>query len=291
MKKYKSIYFLLVALLILSGICNSQTEYQKFAVANFYTPVLNTNDFGSVFGGGNGSTVKLDSKGLIREMEFIAFPKTVFEILEVIPKGDYNILRIKTADYPYNSTDLYIDSRFVTTLDTLPEERIQTIPGKEEILNKLNSLDGYGYMWGGNYGDGIEKLLELYKPADELDNSTKDLWCLKGVDCSGLIYQATNGSTPRNTSSLINFGEGLKISGKSAKQIASMLQPLDLIVWNGHVIIVYDENTVIESTGGAGVHKSDLLSRLNSVMSERTPVNNWENSGGKRFVVRRWFLQ
>lgn len=284
-------YFLLTAFLILSIRCCSQSENPKYAVAIFYTPVLNTNDFESVFGGANDSTVKLDSKGLIREMEFIAFPKTVFEILEIIPKGEYDILRIKTSDYQYNSSDLFIDSRFVQTLDTLPEERIQTIPDKEEILNKLNSLDGYGYMWGGNYGDGIEKLLELYKPAAELDNSTKDLWCLKGVDCSGLIYQATNGSTPRNTSSLINFGEGLKISGKSAKQIASMLQPLDLIVWNGHVIIVYDENTVIESSGGTGVHKSDLISRLNSVMSERTPVNNWDTSSGKRFVVRRWLLQ
>ena len=67
-----------------------------------------------------------------------------------------------------------------------------------------------------------------------------------------------------------------------------MLQPLDLIVWSGHVIIVYDENTAIESTGDAGVHKSDLLSRLKSVMKEKTPVNDWGSTSGKRFVIRRW---
>ena len=67
-----------------------------------------------------------------------------------------------------------------------------------------------------------------------------------------------------------------------------MLQPLDLIVWNGHVIIVFDENTVIESTGDAGVHKSDLLARIKSIMKEKTPVNDWGSTSGKRFVIRRW---
>jgi hypothetical protein len=186
--------------------------------------------------------LKLDKSGLIREMEFIAYPNTVFEILEVIPKDDYSIYRITTEDYPYNSADLFIDSRFVNTLDTLPEQRELILPQKEDILAKLNSLDGYGYMWGGNYGDGISQLLEFYQPAVRTGCTVhKDLWALKGVDCSGLIYQATNGSTPRNTSTLINYGEGLDIAGKSASEIASMLQPLDLIVWSGHVIIVFDE--------------------------------------------------
>jgi hypothetical protein len=279
---------LILILLFISLSCSSQSADPKYAIAVLNTPVLNTSDFELVFGGAGGTTVKLDNKGLIREMEFIALPNTVFEILEVIPKDDHSIFRIITSDYPYTSSDLYIDSRFVKTTDTLPDQRKQVLPDKSEILNTLNSLDGYGYMWGGNCGDGIDKLLEFYQPETDLDNYTKDLWCLKGVDCSGLIYQATNGSTPRNTSSLINYGTGLDIAGKSALEIASMLQPLDLIVWSGHVIIVYEENTVIESTGDAGVHKSDLLSRLKSVMKEKTPVNDWGSTSGKRFVVRRW---
>lgn len=288
MKSFVTRNILTLILLFISLSCSSQSEDPKYAVAVLNTPVLNTSNFKSVFGGTGGTTVKLDNKGLIREMEFIALPNTVFEILEIIPKDDHSIFRIITSDYPYTSSDLYIDSRFVKTTDTLPVERKQVLPDKSEILNTLNSLDGYGYMWGGNCGDGIEKLLEFYQPETDLDNYTKDLWCLKGVDCSGLIYQATNGSTPRNTSSLINYGTGLDIAGKSALEIASMLQPLDLIVWSGHVIIVYEENTVIESTGDAGVHKSDLLSRLKSVMKEKTPVNDWGSTSGKRFVVRRW---
>jgi hypothetical protein len=275
--------------LIIATGCKSQSVQSKYAVAILNTPVLNTSDFESVFGGQNGTRVKLDKSGLIREMEFIAYPNTVFEILEVIPKDDYSIYRITTEDYPYNSSDLFIDSRFVKALDTLPEQRDLILPQKEDILAKLNSLDGYGYMWGGNYGDGISQLLEFYQPASEPDPHTRDLWALKGVDCSGLIYQATNGSTPRNTSTLINYGEGLDIAGKSASEIASMLQPLDLIVWSGHVIIVFDENTVIESTGDAGVHKNDLTSRLNSIMKSKKAVNDWNSTSGQRFVVRRWY--
>ena len=74
----------------------------------------------------------------------------------------------------------------------------------------------------------------------------------------------------------------------SAEEISKKLQPLDIIVWSGHVIIVLDNKTTIESTPAEGVHKSDLLARLTSVMEERTPVNDWASTSGKRFVVRRW---
>lgn len=286
---------ILFLILIHTGSCKSQTDNQKdipiYAVAEINTPVLNTSDFESVFGGYSGTEVKLDSKGLIREMEFIALPGTAFEILEVIPKDGYSIYRVKTDDYPYYSTDIFIDSRFTKTSESLPAERSKKMPSKNEILSKILSLEGYPYMWGGNCGDGIEQLLEFYKPsqpADQLNGNTKDLWILKGVDCSGLIYEATNGCTPRNTSSLVTFGEGVDISGMNAHQIAAELQPLDLIVWGGHVIIVLDENTVIESTPGSGVHKSDLKGRLKIIMKERTPVNDWGSTKGNRFVVRRW---
>ncbi len=290
MKKFRIWFSILSIALALPLYCigNSPFGEPKFAVAISYTPVLNTSDFESVFGGSNGTSVKLDSKGLIREMEFIAFPETVFEIEETIQKNGYEIYKIKTSDYPYNSSELFIDSRFVQTFDSMPVERKQVIPSKEEIIEKLNKLEGYGYMWGGNYGDGIAQLLEYYKPASEIPDNEKALWCLKGVDCSGLIYQATNGATPRNTSSLTDYGEGKDIQGKSFSEIASILAPLDLIVWNGHVIIVLDENTTIESTPDAGVHKSDLRSRLRRVMNERTPVNDWDTTKGKRFVVRKW---
>jgi hypothetical protein len=143
-------------------------------------------------------------------------------------------------------------------------------------------------MWGGNYGDGITNLLEYYKPAVNLNEKSKELWCLKGVDCSGLLYQSTNGMTPRNTSSLVSYGEGLSIEGKSSSEISKIVKPLDLIVWSGHVVIVIDEITTIESTPDSGVHKSNLNTRLKQILSERKAVNDWNTTTGKRFVIRHW---
>ena len=287
--------FRLVLLLLILSLgnhsCKSQnveTQFNKFAVAILHTPVLNTSDFESVFGGESGDSLMLDEDGHILALEFIAIPNTVFEIHETIPKQGHSIYRITTTDYPYTSAELFIDSRFVNVLDKKPEERKVEMPAKEEIIQNMEALEGYRYLWGGNYGDGVIEMLDFYNPSSDLDDDTKASWCLKGVDCSGLIYQATNGTTPRNTSSLIYYGKGLEISRKSDTAIYQMLKPLDLIVWKGHVIIVLDEKTVIESRPPKGVQKNDLLNRLKEVMEERQPVDDWDSSEGGRFVVRRW---
>ena len=287
--------FRLVLLLLILSLgnhsCKSQnveTQFNKFAVAILHTPVLNTSDFESVFGGESGDSLMLDEDGHILALEFIAIPNTVFEIHETIPKQGHSIYRITTTDYPYTSAELFIDSRFVNVLDKKPEERKVEMPAKEEIIQNMEALEGYRYLWGGNYGDGVIEMLDFYNPSSDLDDDTKASWCLKGVDCSGLIYQATNGTTPRNTSSLIYYGKGLEISRKSDTAIYQMLKPLDLIVWKGHVIIVLDEKTVIESRPLKGVQKNDLLNRLKEVMEERQPVDDWDSSEGGRFVVRRW---
>ena len=285
---------LVLLLLILSlsnHFCKSQNveiQFNKYAVAILHTPVLNTSDFESVFGGESGDSLILDEDGHIMALEFIAIPYTVFEIHETIPKQEHNIYRITTTDYPYTSAELFIDSRFVNVLDKKPEGRKVEMPAKEEVIQNMKALEGYRYLWGGNYGDGVIEMLNFYNPSSELDEDTKASWCLKGVDCSGLIYQATNGTTPRNTSSLIYYGKGLEISRKSDTAIYQMLKPLDLIVWKGHVIIVLDEKTVIESRPPKGVQKNDLLNRLKEVMEERQPVDDWDSSEGGRFVVRRW---
>lgn len=282
MKHFKSL-----ALIFFIFISLNTFAQTKYAVSINYTPVLNTSDFESVFGGKSGKKVKLDDQGLIREMEFVAMPNTVFEISETIPKGDHNIYKVTTNDYQYKG-DFYIDSRFVRVDDSRLEDRWKIIPSKEEIIRNMNALEGYPYMWGGNAADGVSEMLTYYTPTESIDEATKTNWIMKGVDCSGLIYQSTGGATPRNTSSLTVYGKGIEVENLSAEEIAKKLQPLDIIVWSGHVIIVLDDKTVIESTPAEGVHKSDLVSRLQSVMKERTAVNDWPSTSGKRFVVRRW---
>jgi hypothetical protein len=87
------------------------------------------------------------------------------------------------------------------------------------------------------------------------------------------------------------------VAGKGAGELARLLEPLDLIVWNGHVIIVLDRKTVIESRlecvgpGHGGVVTTPLLQRLEEIMRTRRPLDSWPKGSKQRdgFVVRRWF--
>jgi hypothetical protein len=267
------------------------TKAQDFlyAVASEPTPVLNTPDFESVFGGADGMTVKTDDQGLIREMEFIALPGTVFVLLGELDYGKYKIFKVECKEYQYN-TDLYIDSRFVELKMQRPKDRFISLPSKEEIYKSLDNAVGYRYCWGGNYNAGINKLIELYKPYGNIPDAVKDEWTLKGCDCSGLMYEATGGFTPRNTSKLVDYGEVIEVEGLTAQEITAKLKALDMLVWNGHVIYVYDEKTSIQSSlSKGGVVKMDLLETVSDLMTRRKPVNDYNSSKGERFVVRRWF--
>jgi hypothetical protein len=134
-------------------------------------------------------------------------------------------------------------------------------------------------------------MFDFYPVKGKINAKEMKEWGLKGVDCSGLIYEATNGYTARNTHQLVYFGEGVEIEGLSPKEITKKLKPLDIIVWKGHVILVYDENSTIESSFSAGgVVKKTLISVLSDISKSRVPKNKWEYDG-KYFVVRRWFKE
>ena len=121
-------------------------------------------------------------------------------------------------------------------------------------------------------------MLNHYAPAQALEPVLQQKWQLQGVDCSGLLYWATNGVTPRNTSALVNYGTGVMITGLSIDQILTQLKPLDLIVTRGHVLIVLPGERVIESTwkpsNNGGVYISSLKARLIEIMDNKVPLNN-----------------
>jgi len=297
--------FTMVFLIVPTGSLEqhpAKGNYSCFAVAKLPTPVLHTPDFHFVFGGKDGKTLHLDKTGIIREVEFIALPHTAFKIEDTIKKGNATIYKITTNEYPYPSTRGYfIDSRFVTTTDREPVPRPKILPTKEAIIKNLLSAEGSRYLWGGNYKEGISQMLSFYPPSSLLSQEVKAQWIQQGVDCSGLLYEATNGCTPRNTSSLVSFGEPVKIAGLNTEQIIKILEPLDLMVWGGHLIIVLDKERTIESRldydtqqGGnqGGVRIRKLKEVIDETLQERISVENYseETSAGKqKFVVRRWY--
>ena len=289
-----------LAILLVAILCGYvslvPTEAAEFAVARTFTPVLNTPAFKAVFGGASGQKLKTDSCGQVQELEFIALPGAAFTILKKHHSGGADVYQVKTDDYPVPpNVRLYVDSRFLALKHSVPAPRKPALPPREEVLSTLRASVGNPYVWGSNVPDGVSELTAWFYGG--VKNGDTRRLTLAGLDCSGLLYHATGGWTPRNTSQLITFGQGVAIAGKEGAAIAAMLQPLDLIVWNGHVIIVLDRQTVIESRlacgkpGNGGVVTTPLLQRIAEIMRIRHPANVWP--GGKKcqniFVVRRWY--
>lgn len=287
---------LLMTLLMSTLPGSAMAAEQRYAVATGPAPVLNTPDFKAVFGGKDGRTLQKDRCGQIRALEFVALPGTVFTITGELRKGDRTIYRVVTSDYPYPSAaGYYVDASSVRLEKEKAPERKADLPPKDEIMARLKGRAGTGYVWGGNLAAGISELTERYPPSGKAALAKRELktWQLAGVDCSGLLYEATGGYTPRNTSALINYGQAIPIAGRSAAEITALLQPLDLIVWPGHVLIALSDGEVIESRlvcsrPEEGVRIRHLEDALTDIMKSRSPADRI-NAGSREFVVRRWY--
>ena len=292
----RTIFRVIIVTLSLNILSSAEAAENRprYARAEIPTPVLNTADFRSAFGGADGKTLKRDSQGLIRAVEFIALPGTVFQIENGFNVNGALIYQVNTAEYPPQKTGLYIDSRFVSVSSKALPARDKKMPSKKTILERMVSKQGLRYVWGGNISQGIPQMFQFYPPSKRIPPESESMWALHGLDCSGLLYEAANGATPRNTSELISFGKPVSIEGLAPAQIAKKLHPLDLITWKGHVIIVLDSTHTIESclscspTGGVTIR--NLRAVLEEVMSTRKPFNNYpaKPSPEKPFVIRRW---
>lgn len=288
-------------LLMLTGCWSQQgTEVplKKYAIADLPTPVFNIPDFPAIFGGSDGKILRSGKCGQVWELEFVALPKTVFRVDETVKKGDIVVYKVATDDYP-SAKGLFIDSRFVKITKDKPLERPRPLPPQQKIIEHLISAKGSAYVWGGNIRDGILETISFYPPSSDINPELKDRWTLKGLDCSGLLYEATAGYTPRNTDALLGFGSPVQIAGLNILQIVSKVNPLDLILWKGHVIIILDKDRVIESrldydkkTPGCqgGVRIRPLKEVLEETLKYKMPVDEYNKiKGGKnKFVIRRW---
>lgn len=293
----KSIASISIAALSLFWAVQGEAAPFGYGVARSAAPVLNSPAFHAVFGGRDGGTLKSDHCGQVRELEFIALPGTTFKLLGETRSGTATIYRVETADYPAPANgSLYVEASFIEPSETEPPPRPRKLPAQADIVAALRQAADAPYVWGGNLQQGVPELAGMfYRRA--IPSGEKNRLILAGVDCSGLLYQATGGWTPRNTAQLVTFGNGVNIAGKRAADVAEQLKPLDLIVWSGHVVIVLDHETVIESRlacgspGNGGVVTTPLKTRLAEIMRTRRPADAWPDSGGRPdlFVVRRWY--
>jgi hypothetical protein len=282
----------LFVILLLGHVWLTPGKAAEYAVAHTATPVLHTPDFEAVFGGPTGHELKTDHCGQARELEYIALPGTVFRLQKQLHRGTTVVYQIETDEYPAPpNVQLYVDSRFVNLEHTVPAVRASKKPPIGEIVTTLRASVGSAYVWGGNALGGVPELAAWFYKKNKAPVKAK--LTLTGLDCSGLLYYATKGLTPRNTSQLITYGQGVRIAGRTAEDIAALLQPLDLIVWNGHVVIVLDRLNAIESRlkcgkpGNGGVVISPLTQRISEIMRTRRPADAAPD--GNSFVIRRWY--
>jgi len=235
------------------------------------SPVLNSPFWKEVF----CDPLPLDAQKLLRPVETVLFKGSLVTVVRNC--GDH-IVQVKTKEYP--GDELYMDARFLEpAIDT--EERTRKCPPLKDLLLKLKNWPKAIYVWGGNVTQGVPLLAEYYPLSEKADSYTKSVSILKGVDCSGLLYEATDGFLPRNTSQLLKVGRGIPIANKTVEEIVKLLVPGDLIVWNGHVIIVEEGSFVFESAlPFGGTARTDLVTRLSDIMKQREPDTS--------FFVRRW---
>lgn len=296
----------LIAIAVLVAVYGSFKSNDAYAVATSYTPVYHSSDLPGIFGGADGKTLKLDDSEQIDELEFIALPNTAFTITDTKTVNGVKVFRVTTNDVPdvTEGKGYWVDARLVKTQSTAPAERQKSLPSEETIINNMKTASGSLYVWGGNVHAGLENMLSLYKPNGTLDELTQKKWELDGVDCSGLLYEATGGYTPRNTSDLVYYGQPIDIAGETADQIVAKLKPLDLIAWKGHLMIVINNGQTIESRWDydtsteqpeGGVRVRDLKYVIEETLAAgKIPVNNYDDTvpeGKKKFVVRRWYQQ
>jgi hypothetical protein len=241
-------------------------------------PVLNTPDFPSVFGGLYDGSIPLSALGHPEQFEFVALKSMKFKALET--KWPH-ILQIY---YPsYSKAPLYIDQRFCRN-SSAPQESSPISLSRNSVLSHMEARLGTPYVWGGNWALGVPQMLTYYPPQKPLQPSMITLWTLQGLDCSGLLFEASGGITPRNTSHLIQYGRSLK-PGES-------LEPLDMIIYPGHVLFVRDHLTIIESKFPFGVRICCLKSRIQELTKTYTFVLDWNPKihTNKHFTIRRFLV-
>ncbi len=216
--------------------------------ARLPTPIFNTSEIAALF----RLPLPLDHRGFLLQLETIALPGTIFQLQKKISDQVYQITTLA-----YSGEKLFVDLRFLgdETISSAP------LPSITQLQSRLLSFLGTRYLWGGNWKEGVPEMLSLFPPPRALTPEEKSLWCLCGVDCSGLLYEATNGFLPRNTSDQVKMGRVLS-SGDPPL-------PLDLLFYRqhgvGHVLALLDETTCIESRATKG---GVLLTPLKERMSE-----------------------
>ena len=283
----------------------SEESFQWYASTILPTPLywLNKNDvdINKIMWWEWTTWLMLDSANTIDQLSIVLPVWTPVTLIDKVEKWDFTYYEVRTRDFDvwyWNKDAYYLDSRFVEKTDTKLDEVIHKLPDMSSIFKTLLAAVDSQYIWWGSYYQWIPEINELYPTPEDVELSTgeQQYKILQWTDCSWLLWQATNGYTPRTTRTLLTFWNSVPISWNSVSQIIKKVKPLDLIVWAGHVIIILSDEYAIESIWKEnfewGVEIVSLKERLEDIFTRRQPVDEWSNSPlpeKQKFVIRRWY--
>ena len=192
-----------------------------------------------------------DDRGIARGLEMIAFPGTPVEILRAEGESAY----VSLLGYPNAG---YIEA---SAIDRGGSPRACCIPSLDAMVRQMVSRVGLPYVWGGNWvSPGFE-----------------------GLDCSGLLYEASGGFTPRNTRELASFGTAID-DPSNVKALDILLYNEGVDGWEGHIIIAISESEVIESKHEyGGVVVSSVAERLAAIRHRPIWHRRWHPDALQKF--------
>ena len=280
-----------------------EENFQWYATTLLPTPLYRLNkknvDINFIMWGEWTTGILFDSANTIDQLGVVIPKWSPVTLIDKVQTWSYTYYEVRTREFDWwygEDEAFYLDARFIEKKDKKPNEVINPLPDISTIYKNLLSAVDSHYIWWGSYYQGIPEINEFY-PTPETVKLTKDeqeYKLLKWVDCSWLLWQATNGYTPRNTSWLLTFWESVNITWNTINQIINKVEPLDLIVRKWHVIIILSNEYAIESIWKEnfewGVEIVKLKERLEDIFTRRQPVNEWNEStlpNKEKFVIRR----
>jgi len=236
-------------------------------VVNQLTLGLNFPDFHQVF----NHPDFLNRQGHPKAYEMVLLPGMTGIAMEKKEAGQSRLIK-----FPFYLKPLYVFENHLSPLQDPIQEGYQLPLTLEEILKRLQKCLGKPYLWGGNFNTPTSIFIPCL---DQRPRTVKEYRAasLNGLDCSGLLYYASGFRTPRNTAELQTYGAPLRSW--------EALQPLDMVLTRGHVMIVYDSKYLIHAAQDKGVLLTRLdrqLVRLNAKRKQVDVVTSWDE-----FSIRR----
>jgi hypothetical protein len=132
------------------------------------------------------------------------------------------------------------------------------IPPSERILERLLAFEGVRYLFGGSAPEGSDRQMRWLVESERLlpdDLAQPDLRRLArsaGIDCSGLFNAATEYAFFGDTKDVYSrFARSLvRLPGAvDARMLADALEPLDIVLFRGHMLLALGGGRVIQAVG------------------------------------------